>query len=252
MLRPVTILGCGFTGRALARLALAQGRAVRATVRDPAHLPALEALGITARAAPQLDADTLAGWVDGAGLAVCFPPDGHTDARIAPLLRGATGIAYVSSTGVYGDRRGHIDHHTPAEPADAKGARAPRRRVAVPRRRGARAARRGHLRPRTRPASPAAARRLPRPRRPAQGRLSRPRRRPRRAVPRGPRRPAARRRRGLACRGRGAHGAGRSHRSAVRVDGPPSPAHGPCRGGAPRRSDTTAPSTAARPSPRTA
>jgi nucleoside-diphosphate-sugar epimerase len=42
---------------------------------------------------------------------VTFPPDGTTDARLAPVMGGA--ITYVSSTGVYGDRRGVVDDQTP-------------------------------------------------------------------------------------------------------------------------------------------
>ena len=41
-----------------------------------------------------------------------FPPDGETDARIAPLLRGAGSIAYASTTGVYGGLTGRINDAT--------------------------------------------------------------------------------------------------------------------------------------------
>lgn len=44
---------------------------------------------------------------------VCFPPDGVTDAQLAPLLAGARATSYVSTTGVYGDREGVIDDATP-------------------------------------------------------------------------------------------------------------------------------------------
>ncbi len=121
MPRPVTILGCGFTGLALARLARAQGRAVRATLRDPSRTEALVALGVEVRATPRLEPEALTDWLDGAGVAVCFPPDGHTDAALAPCLGRAAGLVYLSSTGVYGARRGLIDASTPAAPDDPRG-----------------------------------------------------------------------------------------------------------------------------------
>jgi len=121
MPRPLTILGCGFTGLALARQARAQGRIVRATLRDPARIAALEALGVEVVARPTLEPAALAPWLEGAGVVVCFPPDGHTDAAIAPALRTAAGLVYVSSTGVYGALRGLIDADTPAAPNDDRG-----------------------------------------------------------------------------------------------------------------------------------
>jgi uncharacterized protein YbjT (DUF2867 family) len=42
------IIGCGCRGQALTRELVARGHAVRATTRDPAHVPAIEAAGAEA------------------------------------------------------------------------------------------------------------------------------------------------------------------------------------------------------------
>ena len=86
---PLVILGCGFTGAAAARLALARGHAVVATTRDPARAAALRALGVDARALPALDADAVRALVPaGARVLVAFPPDGRTDAFAAAAPYG--------------------------------------------------------------------------------------------------------------------------------------------------------------------
>lgn len=55
---------------------------------------------------------------------VAFPPDGTTDASIAPLLGRAAAITYISSTGVYGELRGVIDDTTALpDPPSARAAK---------------------------------------------------------------------------------------------------------------------------------
>jgi nucleoside-diphosphate-sugar epimerase len=44
---------------------------------------------------------------------VTFPPDGRTDAELAPLLAKARAVSYLSTTGVYEDTEGRIDDATP-------------------------------------------------------------------------------------------------------------------------------------------
>jgi nucleoside-diphosphate-sugar epimerase len=81
-----------------------------ATLRDAGfdvlQLSSLDTAGL---AAARIDARTL--------VVVAYPPDANTDERVAPLLAGAGAIAYLSSTGVYGDVRGIIDDTTPVPPA---------------------------------------------------------------------------------------------------------------------------------------
>jgi nucleoside-diphosphate-sugar epimerase len=43
---------------------------------------------------------------------VSFPPDGITDAVIAPMLSRAGALIYISSTAVYGDQEGAVDEDT--------------------------------------------------------------------------------------------------------------------------------------------
>jgi nucleoside-diphosphate-sugar epimerase len=63
------------------------------------------------------DAESLRSQVDAkTALIVSFPPDGQTDARCAALATHAYASVYVSSTGVYGNTRGHIDDDTLAAP----------------------------------------------------------------------------------------------------------------------------------------
>ena len=113
---PLMILGCGFTGTAAARLALDRGDAVVATTRDPARAASLRQMGVEARALPALDGDAVRAMVaDGARVLVTFPPDGRTDALVADRLPAGTRVAYVSTTGVYGARRGVIDETTPVD-----------------------------------------------------------------------------------------------------------------------------------------
>jgi nucleoside-diphosphate-sugar epimerase len=109
----VLVLGAGHVGSAVARLARSRGLAVTTTVRSNARAENLGAEGFEVVARSTLDLG-VAALVDGAThVVVAFPPDGVTDARIAPALRDAAATTYVSTTGVYGDTRGRIDDDTP-------------------------------------------------------------------------------------------------------------------------------------------
>ncbi len=120
----VLILGAGYTGAATARLARAAGLGVRVTVRSEDRANALRAEGFDVIVLPSLD-ETVAGWIDAAThVVVAFPPDGVTEFRIAPSLARAASSVFISTTGVYGERRGRVDDRTPLPDApDARGAR---------------------------------------------------------------------------------------------------------------------------------
>ncbi|WP_437985367.1 NAD-dependent epimerase/dehydratase family protein [Sorangium sp. So ce117] len=111
---PLIVLGCGFTGAVVAGLRRASGGRVVATTRSPERATELAQAGIEVSVLPALTAEAVDRLVtDGADVLVAFPPDGATDAAIAPSLRRARAIAYVSSTAVYGDATGRIDEATP-------------------------------------------------------------------------------------------------------------------------------------------
>jgi nucleoside-diphosphate-sugar epimerase len=115
---PLVVLGCGFTGVEAARLALAAGRRILASTRSEGRAQELAALGIEARVVPRLDAASVAGLVPaGADVLVTFPPDGATDAAVAPALSEARALVYISSTAVYGAASGSIDEAVPVDPA---------------------------------------------------------------------------------------------------------------------------------------
>src|SRR5262249_40147588 len=52
---------------------------------------------------------------------VAFAPDGRTDAALAPALARAR-VVYVSTTGVYGRARGHVDETTAVDPSEPRAA----------------------------------------------------------------------------------------------------------------------------------
>ena len=122
------ILGCGYTGSAVARRVLARGQSVVATVRtEESAAPLRQELAgpnFTLLVAPTLDAGLVEHVTPDTHVVIAFPPDGATDARIAPLLVAARAITYVSSTGVYGGRTGKIDADTPLpDPPSARSQR---------------------------------------------------------------------------------------------------------------------------------
>ncbi len=103
-------------------MALDEGSRVAATVRSSEHAASLRARGVEAHAFDRLDGDVVRVIVrEGARVVVSFPPDGETDAGVAPALDRASSIVYVSTTSVYGARRGEIDETTPVDPDDAAG-----------------------------------------------------------------------------------------------------------------------------------
>jgi nucleoside-diphosphate-sugar epimerase len=112
----VFVLGTGYTGTAVVKLARARGQRVLATVRQPDAIAPLKELGAEPILLQELDA-TLGKYVTPqTHVVITFPPDGSTDERIAKGLTGAGSITYVSTTGVYGDQRGHVDDGTPVPP----------------------------------------------------------------------------------------------------------------------------------------
>lgn len=122
----VLILGCGFTGRRVARILLRRGLPVRVTSRAPERLAALAKLG-----AGIVPLDLLA---PGAGdvLRTAATPGclvlhsiptlpGGLDAEIAGILGKAPArVVYLSTTGVYGDAR-EVNERTPPAPKDERG-----------------------------------------------------------------------------------------------------------------------------------
>jgi len=126
-MRPLLVLGCGYTGTTVARRALAQGRSVVGTVRsaeraEQVHAALRDDAALDADVigrlfqlvtSPTLDASVAQHISPETDVVIAFPPDGSTDARVAPALSGARSITYVSSTGVYGGRTGKIDDITP-------------------------------------------------------------------------------------------------------------------------------------------
>lgn len=120
-LADVVILGAGYTGTRVARLARSRGLSVVTTVRSPARAAELSAEGFEVIASDVIDPDVLAPRTGpDTHLVVCFQADGETDQRLSPRFSHAGSIVYVSSTGVYGPVRGIIDDSTalPARPSD--------------------------------------------------------------------------------------------------------------------------------------
>jgi nucleoside-diphosphate-sugar epimerase len=121
MADPLVILGCGFTGLEIARLALAEGSRVIGTTRTEAGPGRLHA-GFERRIVPVLTRDVVDELVPaGARVVVAFPPDGQTDPAIAPALSAAR-VVYLSTTGVYGSARGRIDERTAVDPSEPRAA----------------------------------------------------------------------------------------------------------------------------------
>src|SRR4051812_2444257 len=109
----VLVLGSGYAGTAVARLARARGIAVVVNVRSDARAASLHGEGFDVLQRPALDESVAAHVTPGTHVVIAFPPDGSTDARLAPVLASARRITYVSSTGVYGAHRGVVDDTTP-------------------------------------------------------------------------------------------------------------------------------------------
>lgn len=113
----VLILGCGYTGLRVLRLARERGLPVAATVRGVERVAELRAEGAEVLQAAALGAE-IEPYLEGARVLVAFPADPETDSRVAPLLARAHSAVYVSSTGVYGGEvRGRLDDTTPLPPA---------------------------------------------------------------------------------------------------------------------------------------
>ncbi len=122
------VFGLGYTGRTIARDAVAAGMRVTATIRTPAATPAPAGVQLVAfdAAAPALGTTT--------HVVATAPPDEDGDPVIraygsaiasSPLARWA---GYLSTTGVYGDRGGGwVDEDTPVAPGSDRS----RRRVAA-------------------------------------------------------------------------------------------------------------------------
>ena len=106
------IYGYGFVGRALARRMRAKGWDVSATYRNPADGEAMRAEGVDAVAAE--DKDAIAARLSDVQAVLVTPPPGPEGCPalqvLVPALAKAGAfpdwIGYISTTGVYGDRRG--------------------------------------------------------------------------------------------------------------------------------------------------
>ena len=120
------LIGCGYTGRRVARRLLTRGCEVVATARDPSSLADLEARGATLLTLDALQEDTLQQFADAVPLrarVLISTPTVKAGDRLldlTPRLVAALGdrparVVYLSTTGVYG-KTSEVDEHTPVGP----------------------------------------------------------------------------------------------------------------------------------------
>lgn len=114
MQTPLLLLGVGQVGLAVAT-ACGEARRVIGTTRQPQRLFELFDRKIEPIVMPWPSAEVIAPLASGADVVVSFPPDGTTDAILAPVCLSARSVVYISSTVVYGRRQGTIDDSTPAD-----------------------------------------------------------------------------------------------------------------------------------------
>ena len=121
MTKKLVFLGVGNTALAVRRAAKGYSEFF-GTTRSVERMPLLEEAGIkpfliqvgaTNILAPDLEALTAA--LHGADVLVSYPPDRRAEQFFSPLVNDARGIAYISSTGVYGALSGRIDEVTPVD-----------------------------------------------------------------------------------------------------------------------------------------
>src|ERR1700722_13166856 len=121
-MQPVSIIGCGYTGRRLAERLCNSGARVRGFAKSAASLRQIADLGVDAL---PLDLDAAMAPVDFTGDLVYYsvPPGRRSDgdARLVRFLEslGAAPkrLVYLSTTGVYGDHAGAtVNEDTPPAP----------------------------------------------------------------------------------------------------------------------------------------
>ena len=128
---PWVIIGCGYTGKRLARRLLAAGARVWATGRSAEAARTIVAevgSGIAAHAVDLADAGALYGWMPAGAVIVDLAPPvpgaiaGEENLVAAAQAAGARRIVYVASTGVYPPGDGSwIDEASPVGPTTSRG-----------------------------------------------------------------------------------------------------------------------------------
>jgi nucleoside-diphosphate-sugar epimerase len=109
---PLLLLGVGPVAMAVLRAA-GKDRKVYGTTRQPMRVFELFHEGLEPIVMPIAVAEIIEPLARGAHVLASFPPDGSTDAILAPACRSAAKIVYISSTSVYGNVRGKVDDTTP-------------------------------------------------------------------------------------------------------------------------------------------
>lgn len=118
MSNPVLLLGFGQTARAVFA-ALPPNTKVYATTRQPTRIFELYDYALEPIVMPVPSAEIIGPLAQNSNVLVSFPPDGSTDAVLAPACKAARAIVYISSTGVYGNRRGEITEDTEVDPTNS-------------------------------------------------------------------------------------------------------------------------------------
>ena len=127
------IVGCGYTGRELARQAIAAGLPVYGLTRSERGLIAMADAGIPGGRL-ELDGDNVSLPAElsqpGVGIAYLVPPGRHSssDPRLAAFLKALpvrpAALVYLGTSGVYGDCQGAlVDEATPVNPQTERASR---------------------------------------------------------------------------------------------------------------------------------
>ena len=127
----IAIIGCGYSGRVLARRLVTGGVSVRATTTSETRLASLSAMGAEAVVLrnDEGDAAIARGLADTHAVVYLAPPKDDDDFdAIATSIANACpssvrSFVYGSSTGVYGHGHEWVDESTPVEPVHDRGKR---------------------------------------------------------------------------------------------------------------------------------